>query len=287
MRWRFPGLALLLAGVVTALGCAIADTGSFERLQNEMVAMKKDVAALKASQQRAPAPAPGAAERADSGEIQALRKNYADMNNDFDRVKSDLLAATSRMDEARVEMQRITGRQNELERAVQEMRGNTERIKELDRRMAALEEKLAKLGAAPASPQPAAGEAGTEWKSPEEMYEYAVGQVKGGNPRKGREVLTAFAAKYPDHKLLPNALYWKGEAFYAEKDYENAILAFQDVVDRYPSGDKAPDAMYKQGLAFLSLNDKKNARVLLELVSSKYPRSKAAELAKKKLSEIN
>jgi TolA-binding protein len=45
--------------------------------------------------------------------------------------------------------------------------------------------------------------------------------------------------------------------------------------------------MYKQGLAFLSLNDKKNARVLLELVSSKYPKSKAAELAKKKLSEIH
>jgi tol-pal system protein YbgF len=110
--------------------------------------------------------------------------------------------------------------------------------------------------------------------------------VKGGNPRKGREVLTAFAAKYPDHKLLPNALYWKGEAFYAEKDYENAILAFQDVVDKYPSGDKAPDAMYKQGLSFLSLNDKKNARVLLELVSSKYPRSKAAEMARKKLAEI-
>jgi tol-pal system protein YbgF len=280
-------LALLLGGVVTAMGCAIADTGSFERLQNEMVAMKKDMAALKASQQRAPGPAPAAAERADSGEIQALRKNYADMNNDFDRVKSDLLAATSRMDEARVEMQRITSRQNELERAAQETRGNTERIKEIEKRVAAQEEKVAKLGAGPAAPPPAAGEAGPEWKSPEEMYEYAVGQVKGGNPRKGRETLTAFAAKYPDHKLLPNALYWKGEAFYAEKDYENAILAFQDVVDRYPSGDKAPDAMYKQGLAFLSLNDKKNARVLLELVSSKYPRSKAAELAKKKLSEIN
>jgi tol-pal system protein YbgF len=98
--------------------------------------------------------------------------------------------------------------------------------------------------------------------------------------------LTAFAAKYPNHKLMPNVLYWKGEAYFAEKDYENAILAFQDVVDRYPSGDKAPDAMYKQGLAFLSLNDRKNARVLLELVSSKYPKSKAAELAKKKLSEI-
>jgi tol-pal system protein YbgF len=260
------------------MGCAIADTGSFERLQNEMVAMKKDMAALKASQQSAPS----AAERADGGEILAIRKNFADMNNDFDRVKSDLLAATSRMDEARVEMQRITSRQNELERSVQEMRGNAARIKELERRMAAQEEKLGKPGA----DAPAAGETGPAWKSPEEMYEYAVGQIKGGNPRKGRETLTAFVAKYPDHKLVPNALYWKGEAFYAEKDYESAILAFQDVVDRYPSGDKAPDAMYKQGLAFLSLNDKKNARVLLELVSSKYPRSKAAELAKKKLSEI-
>jgi len=57
-------------------------------------------------------------------------------------------------------------------------------------------------------------------------------------------------------------------------------------VDKYPSGDKAPDAMYKQGLSFLSLNDKKNARILFELVSSKYPKSKAAEMAKKKLSEI-
>jgi tol-pal system protein YbgF len=278
VRRRFPGLALLLGGVATAMGCTIADTGSFERLQNEMVAMKKDMAALKASQHGAPGTA-----AADGSEIRTLQKNFADMNNDFDRVKSDLLASTSRMDEARVEMQRITSRQNELERAVQDMRGNSERIKELEKRMAAQEEKLGKPGAPPPA---GTGEAGPEWKSPEEMYEYAVGQTKGGNHRKARETLTAFVAKYPDHKLVPNALYWKGEAFFAEKDYENAILAFQDVVDRYPSGDKAPDAMYKQGLAFLSLNDKKNARVLLELVSSKYPRSKAAELAKKKLSEI-
>jgi len=113
-----------------------------------------------------------------------------------------------------------------------------------------------------------------------------VGQVKGGNPKKGRETLSDFAAKYPDHKLIPNVLYWKGEAFYAEKDFENAILTFQDVVDKYTRGEKAPDAMYKQGLSFLSLKDAKNARILLDLVPKKYPKSKAAEMAKKKLQEI-
>jgi tol-pal system protein YbgF len=214
-----------------------------------------------------------------------VRKSFADLNADFDRMRSDQLSATTRMDEARDETQRIAARQDAQEQALQVIRGNADRVKEIEKRLAALEERIGMLAAAPAA-VPAAPGSSREWKSPEEMYETAVGQVKGGNPKKGRETLTDFVAKYPGHKLIPNALYWKGEAFYAEKDFENAILTFQDVVDRYPQGDKAPDAMYKQGLAFLSLNDKKNARILLDLVQKKYPKSKAAEMAKKKLTEI-
>jgi tol-pal system protein YbgF len=240
------------------------------------------VATLKAAPSP-PVAGPGT-ERADGGEIRTLRKSYADMGNDVDRMKSDLLAVNTRLDENRVEMQRITSRQNEFDQKFQELRA-PERLKELEKRVAAHEERLGKAGAVPAGAA-AAGEAAPEWKNPEEMYDYGVGQVKGSNPRKGRDILTAFVSKYPAHKLVPNALYWKGEAFYAEKDYENAILSFQDVVDKYPSGDKAPDAMYKQGISFLSLNDKKNARVLLELVGSRYPKSKAAEMARKKLAEI-
>jgi tol-pal system protein YbgF len=257
-------------------GCAVVDTGSMTRLQDEMVGLKKEMAVLKA--------ASPPASRADAGEIQSLRKNFADSNSDFDRMKADQLAATTRMDEARVEMQKVIARQNAQERALQEIRGNADRMKEIETRLAALEERIGKLAAAPgAVPAP---ESPREWKSPEEMYEVAVGQVKGGNPKKGREMLSDFAVKYPDHKLIPNALYWKGEAFYAEKDYENAILTFQDVVDKYPRGEKAPDAMYKQGLSFLALKDNKNARILLDLVQKKYPKSKAAEMAKKKLKEI-
>ncbi|MFA6149588.1 MAG: tol-pal system protein YbgF [bacterium] len=274
-------------------GCAVVDTGSFTRLQDEMLGLKKEMAVLKT----APPPAPLlAAERADAGDIQSLRKNFADMNSDFDKVRSDQLAATTRMDEGRAETQRIAARVDAQEQALQEVRGNADRMKEIEKRMAALEERIAKLAAAQAAaPAPAAPSAATaapaaesprEWKGPEEMYEVAVGQVKGGNPKKGRETLSEFAVKYPGHKLIPNTLYWKGEAFYAEKDYENAILAFQDVVDKYPGGEKAPDAMYKQGLAFLSLKDAKNARILLDLVQKKYPKSKAAEMAKKKLKEL-
>ena len=259
-------------------GCAVMDTGAFTRLQDEMMGLKKEMAVLKTAPP--PAPVPGA------DEIGSVRKSFADMNSDYDRMRTDQLAATTRMDEARVEMQRITARQDAQERALQEMRGNADRMKEIEKRLAALEERIGKLAATPAAVPAPAPESPREWKSPEEMYEVAVGQVKGGNPKKGRETLSDFAAKYPGHKLIPNALYWKGEAFFAEKDFDSAILTFQDVVDKYPRGEKAPDAMYKQGLSFLALKDKKNARILLDLVQKKYPKSKAAEMAKKKLKEI-
>jgi tol-pal system protein YbgF len=273
-----------LLGAIAAFlaGCAVADTGAFPRLQDEMMELKKEMAVLRTAPPPAPAP--------DADGIGTVRKSIADMNSDFDRVRTDQLAATTRMDEARDEMQRIAARQEAQDRALQEIRGNADRMKEIEKRLAAIEERIGKLAAAPAAASvSAAGPASDsprEWKSPEEMYEVAVGQVKGGNPKKGRETLSDFAVKYPDHKLIPNALYWKGEAFYAEKDYENAILTFQDVVDKYPRGEKAPDAMYKQGLSFLALKDNKNARILLDLVQKKYPKSKAAEMAKKKLKEI-
>jgi len=270
-----------LLGAIAALmaGCAVADTGAFNRLQDDMVGLKKEMAELK----KAPPPAPVSA-AGDTGEVQSLRKGFADLNADIDRMRTDQLAASTRMDDARVEMQRITVRQDEQDRALQEIRGSGDRMKEIEKRLAALEERTGNLAAPPAGAS--VPESPREWRSPEEMYEVGVGQVKGGNPKKGRETLSDFAVKYPGHKLIPNALYWKGEAFYAEKDYENAILAFQDVVDKYPGGDKAPDAMYKQGLSFLALKDTKNARLLFDLVQKKYPKSSAAEMAKKKLKEI-
>ncbi len=264
-------IAFLLLGSLAAasMGCAVADTGAFGRLQDDVMSLRKDMNALKA----APPPAVPAGGAGD-GEIPALRKTVADLGSDSDRLRSDQLAASSRLDETQAELKRVA-----------------DRVQDIDKRVVSLEEKAEKAAGAPVAAAPAAAPAPFQekpsgWKSPEEMYEFAVGQVKGGSPKKGRETLAAFVAQHPDHKLVPNALYWKGESYYAEKDYENAILSFQDVVDKYPAGDKASDAVLKQGISFLALDDKKNARILLDRVVSKYPRTPAAEIAKQRLSEI-
>lgn len=287
---------LCLAGFAAAGGCAVADTGSFVRLQEEVEGLKQEMAAAKRATAAAPAPAIQPLEgqavlRANPEEILALRKDLADLTNSLDGVKSELRAADTRIDENKVDVQkeisRLNGKTDEGAIVLQEVKGKAGKIDEVDRRLASLEERLEKVlppssrgasQAAAATPQ--------EWKSAEDMYDYALGTLKGGDAGRARSVFDAFLAKYPGHKLTPNVYYWRGESYYTEKDHENAIIAFQDVIDKFPSSEKAADAMYKQGLSFLALNDKKNAKTLFDLLLSKHPKSPVAEKARLKLSEI-
>jgi tol-pal system protein YbgF len=250
----------------------VADTGAFVRLQEDMEILKAEVAS---SRRTAPSPA-----ATDSDELASFRRNLADLAADNDRIKADLLAVITRTDETKLEMQKEVSRLNgttvEMGQAIQEMRGKVARLEE-------------KVGAGTSPPASAAAPPKAsleELSTPEEMYDYALGLIKNGKTMKGREVLNSFAAKYPDHRLMQNVFYWKGETFYAEKDYESAILSFQDVVDKYAGGEKAPDAMLKQGLSFQALNDSRNARILYELLLSKYPNSPAAERARQRLAEL-
>lgn len=278
---RIAALALLAALGAAAGGCAVADTGAFLRVQEDTEALKREVAALKADRGAA-FPRSGAGD-----DVSPLQRNLADLASDNDRIRADLLALSARTDDAKLQMQRDVSRLNdvtaELRQAVTELR---RKDADADRRLAALEEKAGRVPGESTAPGPPPEPSAQDLSTPEEMYDYALGLIKRGENRKGREVLNAFSGKYPNHRLMQNVYYWKGETFYSEKDYESAILSFQDVIDRYPSGDKAPDAMLKQGLAFQALNDAKNARVLYELVRSKYPRSAAAEKARERLREL-
>ena len=68
--------------------------------------------------------------------------------------------------------------------------------------------------------------------------------------------------------------------------YEQAILAFQDVIKKYPRGNKVPNALLRQALAFYKLKDKTSAKLLLRKVIKKYSKSNEAKIAKNKLKTI-
>ena len=59
--------------------------------------------------------------------------------------------------------------------------------------------------------------------------------------------------------LMPNIQYWLGEVYYAQKNFEKAIIAFGEGLEKYPESIKGPDNLLKLGLSFSNLKKKDEA----------------------------
>jgi tol-pal system protein YbgF len=147
--------------------------------------------------------------------------------------------------------------------------------------------------AAAEPPPPSGGEvAGQELaalhgaKPEEDEYRTSLALVEQKNCDEAIPRLRSYLRKYPDTDLSDNAQYWIGECYYAQRDFNNAILAFYDVTRRYPKGDKVCAAMLKQGFAFAELGDAADARIVLERLIQTYPDCDEASRAKVKLSGL-
>ncbi len=101
-----------------------------------------------------------------------------------------------------------------------------------------------------------------------------------------RQQFQGFMKQFPQSSMADSALYWIGECYYSEKQYQNSIETFQQVLNRYPSGNKTPNAMLKQAAAFQQIGDRTAARILYERLIDKFPRSPQAQIAKQKLKQM-
>ena len=59
--------------------------------------------------------------------------------------------------------------------------------------------------------------------------------------------------------LMPNIQYWLGEVYYANKNFEQAVIEFGEGFQRFPNSIKGPDNLLKLGLSFSNLNKKNDA----------------------------
>jgi tol-pal system protein YbgF len=89
-----------------------------------------------------------------------------------------------------------------------------------------------------------------------------------------------FIAKYPQHALAPNAQYWIGEAYYVQRDYRQALVEFQRVLQMAARGPKVADALLRIGMCHANLREPAAAADAWQRVVRDYPRSDAAGKAR-------
>ena len=114
--------------------------------------------------------------------------------------------------------------------------------------------------------------------NPEQEYAAALATYRAREHGQAVIDFLDFIAKYPKHPLAGNAQYWIGEAYWAQRDYRQALVEFEKVFDHGPA--KAPDAQLKIGLCYLRLGDVQRAQQAWQRVVNEYPKSESAAMAK-------
>ena len=95
--------------------------------------------------------------------------------------------------------------------------------------------------------------------------------------------LRRFASKHPRDELVPNAQFWIGEAYFAQRKYNEAILAYNEILVGWPRSTQVPTALLRQATAFAQLGDKIDARLILKKLIEDHPSTNEAAEAKEQL----
>ncbi len=161
-------------------------------------------------------------------------------------------------------------------------------VAELARRVENLEKRPV-TAPAPASPAPTAPvptpppAAAPAQMDSQTLYDSAYALYKQGKYDEARDAFRKYIERFPDTPLTDNAYFWVGEIYYDQRQYEQAILEYDKVVQKFPTGDKVPGALLKQAFAFDAIGDPVDARILLKKILREHPSSEQAAIAKKKL----
>lgn len=235
----------------------------------------------------------------EEGNAKILQQGGGTSKKELDALNRQLAEQQSGLDTLRVEMQSINGRLDDLIRDSQQRGEDVNLVRDdlgmqvtaIEDRLAGMEQRLEQLGAqnrqTVVAPAATPGLVAPSAEGPEQLYKQGLDKIRNGQEfAAGRKELEEFLKKYPQHDLYANAMYWIGEALYGEKEYERAILQFQDVIQKFTAHPKAAAAMFKQALSFKALGDSRNAKTTFQKLITTYPNSPEAQKAKQEVAGL-
>ena len=296
MKFFLPILLLFM------LSACVSET-DFYRLKNDVAELKRASETTKTEVDNLKERTAGAVKE-DS--FKAVRESQAEVASRLSDISGSLNELRGRLDESRYFVEKAlkehTAESDLLRAQISSLEGQMKILKD---KMAAIETPVkhdegvsgqqgpssqgeggAGPKAEPATPDTSRGTTDVQDERTK-SYDAALQAFKSKKYKESRAKFEAFIKDYPKSDLADNAQFWIAETYYAEKNYEDAILAYEALLKKYPDSKKTSSAMLKQASAFIDIGDAKTGKIILKKLVEKYPDSKDAELARKKLTEVD
>lgn len=238
-------------------------------------------------------------ERVLKNDQDSIRLSLAQLGADLAEIKDNIQGLTGRVEENSYLLKRtVEGDTTEEDSLVSQMKKLSLMAEDLKSRIESIENHVSfeitltkkKAGSEKALPDQDIGKKDSSLPEKKELteseiYERTMVYYKDGRYGEAIAGFKSFVKSYPRSDLADNAHFWIGECHRAVEKYEEAILAYQRVINDYPNGNKVPSAMLHQALAFEKINDKITANLVFKKLVKGFPKTEEAEIARKRLSK--
>ncbi len=121
--------------------------------------------------------------------------------------------------------------------------------------------------------------------APDGLLELGREHLEAGRAVAGRAVIQRYLSENPQSPRVFEGHFLLAETWFAEGSFQQAVLAYEDVVQGDPEGEWAPPAMLRQGECFQSMGRGDEARLFWEDLVARYPQSDEALRARDRLGQ--
>lgn len=119
-----------------------------------------------------------------------------------------------------------------------------------------------------------------------ESYNKIFPMVRNKNYQQAVVAYQNFINNYPQSKFLPNAYYWLGQVYFVQGNLQQALAPFEVIMEKFPEFKKFADVLLKVANIQISEGQKLKAIELFRQIMTNYPNTSTARMAEKRLKEL-
>ena len=198
-------------------------------------------------------------------------------NDENAQLRRAMLDLQSQLEAVRAEVARLRGQDEAMARELSEIQRRQKDI------VQGVDERLRKVEPGKVNVD---GREFTADPNEQREFDAALASFRKGEFVAAQSAFAEFIKRYPGSGYRPSALFWLGNAQYANRDYRGAIANFRALLQQAPDHPRAPEAVLSIANCQIELKDNASARKTLSDLVAAYPGSEAASAAKERLSRL-
>jgi tol-pal system protein YbgF len=121
---------------------------------------------------------------------------------------------------------------------------------------------------------------------PDQLYAAAYNDYLLGNYDLAIQAFRDYLERFKDSEMADDALYYVGVSYFDQKKHDQALQAFDQLIQMYPKGSKLATAHFKRAMAMQALQQVTDSVKQLQYVYGTFPDSPESSLAEQELRKM-